>query len=124
LDLRAVRDRVRARDPEFDDIGASLLARPGESLGAVEIRIPRHQVRDEGRAPLPTGRREGAGQAAHKVTPIASATVAMSLSPRPDRVTMIAASRSMSRGFCIPANTGAGRGVRPGRQPEASRFRT
>jgi hypothetical protein len=60
-----VGQRVGKGDAELEDVGPARDHRPAGGERGVKIRIARAEVRDEGGAPLGTGRGEGGGEAGH-----------------------------------------------------------
>src|SRR5262249_18675700 len=88
LDPRAVGHRIGERHAELEDVGARLHQRPHERHGERRMRIAGGDVRDQGLALRFRERLEAALDARHQsFFPARSATVCMSLSPRPERLT-------------------------------------
>src|SRR5260221_7320787 len=88
LDHRAVGHRVGERYAELDDVGARLDQRLHQRHGKRWMRIARRDVGNERLALRLRERLEAALDARHQsFVPERSATVCMSLSPRPERLT-------------------------------------
>src|SRR5699024_589211 len=89
LDHRAIRHGVGEWHAELDDVGAARNQRVHDVDGGVGVWITRGNVRNQGRAPGFAGSGKTFADARHSGSPVASATLAMSLSPRPERQTRI-----------------------------------
>src|SRR5207244_13000396 len=88
LDHRAVRHGVGERHAELDQVGAFGDGRAHELAGGGEVRVPGHEEGHEGDVvPCPSRRESGSDTAHVSGTRRYSATVFMSLSPRPERLT-------------------------------------
>src|SRR5229473_6253142 len=100
---RPVRHRVGKWYTQFDDIGAARLEFEHQPRGRFDAGVARHDKRDQRRfiacAQLPEFLRDSALRhrsfPAHRLTPSACATVCISLSPRPERLTTITCSRGI-----------------------------
>src|SRR6185436_4952345 len=106
LDDRAVGHRVGERHAEFDDVGARLHQAVHERHRQRGVRIARHDVLDERLALRLRERLETALDARHQsFFPERSATVCMSLSPRPERLTRRIESFGIDRAIFIACAT-------------------
>lgn len=88
LNRGAVGHRIGERHPQLDHIGAPRHERVEDRRGRRRVRIARGDETYQRRAILG----KGFGKAGHISTPSASATVKISLSPRPETLTRIIAS--------------------------------
>ena len=90
LDRRAIGHRIGERHAEFDDIRPGFRQGPHHRERGFGIGIAGHDIGHERRAPLGAALRETVfDAAAHNPSPRCSATVKMSLSPRPHRLMII-----------------------------------
>src|SRR5690606_20880588 len=112
------------RHAQFDYVGAAGDQRVEDRAGIRRGRIAAGDEGDQRRASLGKGGGQAGG---HSFTPSASATVKMSLSPRPDRLTMITlslpsagASRSATTRACADSSAGMIPSSRHSRWNEAS----
>ncbi|MPN02541.1 hypothetical protein SDC9_149757 [bioreactor metagenome] len=88
LDSRAVSHRIGERDAQFDHVGAGFDQGMHQWHGQVCARITRGDERNQRLAALAIQAFESFLNARHQKTiPDFSATVCMSLSPRPERLT-------------------------------------
>ena len=108
LDHRAVRHRIGERDAELDDVRTSLHEAREEAAGHLGGGVSGRDEGYEGGAARGPQLREPAGKTAHpgrSSMPWSAATVGMSLSPRPDRLTMTIPVRGRARAsFCACAS--------------------
>src|SRR5581483_7226519 len=96
----SIRHRVGKCYTEFNEIGAARGAFENQAAGGGEVGIAGDEVGDERALTVRAQRAESPGDAArgavlraHRLTPKAWATVCISLSPRPERLTIMSCSR-------------------------------
>src|SRR4030095_5315462 len=87
LDDRTVGDRVTERDSKFDHVGAALDPSVEIGLALRDARIADDQESSQRAFAAVEAALEHGGVAGHGLTPSRRCAEAMSLSPRPDRLT-------------------------------------
>jgi len=90
-----IRHGIRERYSKLEDIGPGPFEGICELHRPLERRVAGRDIRYEGGPPIPLGILEGVGDPAHDCSLSNLATSSRSLSPRPERLTTILASRAI-----------------------------
>src|SRR5207244_4230636 len=88
LDRLAVGGRIAPGNTDLDDVGARLRGGEDQPFAGLVVGVLRGQVDDQRGALARLRAREAVTQPTHSVTPRRAAMVPMSLSPRPETLTM------------------------------------
>jgi len=104
LDRHTVRQRIGKGNPQFHCARSATHQSRNQFQRTLPLRIADREIGDDPQLPSCTQRREGVSDPArpshHSVTPSALATVCISLSPRPERLTTMTWSRGRSLANC------------------------